>query len=326
MLEEPPNDHDVPTLVKNPRWLGMVEPVFSFMGTVPGYKEYDVSFWFLMSLSVFFAMLVGDGGYGLLFLVGTMLARRRFKSAASQPFSLLYVFSAATVLWGLITGNWFGVAHLSEFPLLSRFVVPALNSYSQDQNFMIQLCFTLGAVHLSIAHIIRGLRFIGTVRALGELGWICILWFLYYAAGHLVLGKPLPGFGLYLVLAGFLLTSLFTNPKRSFVKASLLTMADLPLSIIRSFSDLVSYLRLFAVGYATFVVAMSFNEMAASLEGNPFLSVAGAALIVVLGHGINIAMAAMAVLVHGIRLNVLEFSTHLEMTWSGRKYAPFRKR
>jgi V/A-type H+-transporting ATPase subunit I len=205
-------------------------------------------------------------------------------------------------------------------------ILPNLDSYSDNQNFMLQLCFTLGAVHLTIAHLTRGLRMIKTVRILSELGWIFILWYLYFLANYFVLRKPLPDFSTTLLLPGIVLVGLFSNPQRNFIKSSLMGFAELPLKMISSFSDLVSYLRLFAVGYATLVIAVSFNQMAFSLEGNPLLKGIGAALILLLGHTLNILLAAMAVLVHGVRLNMLEFSSHLGMGWTGRRYRPFKKR
>jgi V/A-type H+-transporting ATPase subunit I len=326
LVADPSPDSEVPTHIKNPAWIRIIEPAFKVMGTLPGYNEFDISFWFLISLSIFFAMLVGDGGYGILFLMGTLLTRRRFKTAQKEPFFLLYVFSLATVIWGLVTGTWFGVEAFSRLPYLNQLILPNLNSYSDNQNFMLQLCFTLGAVHLTIAHILSGLRLIKSVRILSELGWIFILWYLYLLANHFVLRKPLPDFSPLLLITGIVLAGLFSNPQRNFFKSSLMGFAELPLKIISSFSDLVSYLRLFAVGYATLVIAVSFNQMAYSLGGNPLLKAIGAAVILLLGHTLNILLAAMAVLVHGVRLNMLEFSSHLGMGWTGRRYRPLKKR
>lgn len=326
LIEDPVPEDDVPTLLRNPKWLRIVEPVFRFMGTVPGYKEYDVSFWFLVSLSLFFAMLVGDGGYGVLFFVGTYLLRRKRRTAPKEPFMLLYVFSVSTVVWGFITGTWFGVERLSYAPPLSRLIIPTLNSYTGDQNFMIGLCFILGAIHLSIAHILRAIGLFSSLRVLGEVGWIFILWFLYFLAGYFVLGNPMPDKSTLLLGIGLILAGLFSNPKGNFIKSSLLGIADLPFNMIRSFSDLVSYLRLFAVGYATLVIAGSFNRMAFDLWEGSMLGAFAAALVLLIGHTLNIMLAAMAVLVHGIRLNMLEFSSHLGMNWTGRPFRPFKRR
>ena len=123
--------------------------------------------------------------------------------------------------------------------------------------------------------------------------------------------------------AGVALVLLFQNFQRNVVKGVLATLADLPLSLISAFSDIVSYLRLFAVGYASVVVASSFNGMAGPMLGSPLTGLFGA-VILFLGHGLNIILGMMAVIVHGIRLNMLEFSGHLGMQWSGKPYKPFK--
>jgi V/A-type H+-transporting ATPase subunit I len=84
-------------------------------------------------------------------------------------------------------------------------------------------------------------------------------------------------------------------------------------------------LRLFAVGFASVTVESSFNDMALSLGFNSVLRGLIAAFILFFGHALNIVLGFMAVIVHGVRLNMLEFSGHLGMQWSGRPYQPFRE-
>jgi V/A-type H+-transporting ATPase subunit I len=325
LTEEPDEEDPVPTLIKNPRWLRMIQPIFDFMGIVPGYREFDVSFWFLLSLSIFFAMIIGDGGYGLLFLLTTLMAKRVMKTVPSELFSLLTVMSTATIVWGVVTGTWFGVEGLSRLPVLKDLIIPAVNSYAENQGFMLKLCFLLGAFHLTIAHAIRFFRFINSLHALAEIGWMLIVWFLYSLACHLVLAERLPSLAFYLLASGLFLASAFSNPSRHFIKSFFLAFANLPLNVIQSFSDVVSYLRLFAVGYATLVVAMSFNQMAYSVGWAEFYTGLSAALILFMGHALNILLGGMAVLVHGVRLNMLEFSSHLGLHWSGHPFKPFRR-
>ncbi|MBN1521380.1 MAG: V-type ATP synthase subunit I, partial [Candidatus Aureabacteria bacterium] len=324
LIEDPEENDDVPTYIRNPKWISIIEPVFDFMNTVPGYREYDISLWFLSSLSLFFAMLIGDGGYGLLFLVITFLMRRKFQKAPSAPFTLFYVFSGATMIWGAITGTWFGSETLASIPVIKNLIVPKLYSYSDDPTFIMQLCFTIGIIHISIAHAINILRMLNSVKALAQAGWILIMWTLYFLAGNLILGKKIPGFCLYLFITGIFLVAAFSNPKKNFIVSFLLGLADLPLTVISSFGDIVSYIRLFAVGYASLAVAMSFNDMAANLGWNTLVGIVGSSLILFIGHGLNIVLGLMAVVVHGVRLNMLEFSSHMGMTWSGIKFDPFK--
>jgi len=103
------------------------------------------------------------------------------------------------------------------------------------------------------------------------------------------------------------------------LKKSLLTI----LSSISAFSDVVSYVRLYAVGLATLEIAKAFNSMASGV-GSSWIGIVLASLVLFLGHSLNIILAVMAIVVHGIRLNMLEFSGHMGMEWSGIAYKPFK--
>ena len=72
IVEDPSEQDNVPTLIRNPRWIEIIRPVFKMIGTIPGYKEVDISLWFLLFFSIFFGMLVGDAGYGLIFFIETL--------------------------------------------------------------------------------------------------------------------------------------------------------------------------------------------------------------------------------------------------------------
>jgi len=323
--EEPDNLEETPTLITNPKWIEIIKPVFSFMNTLPGYGEFDISFVFLIFFSLFFAMLIGDAGYGLVFIGGTFLARRKFKKAPAEPFFLLYLLGGCTLVWGALTGTWFGIEQLATAPIFKNMVIQKIGSFSGDnQNFIIQICFVIGAVHLTLAHIMKIAREINSLRAFGDAGWIMILWGMFFLAGKFVIGGNFPGFAGWLLAAGIVLVMFFTEPEKGLIKGMLSTLVQLPLSVISAFSDIVSYLRLFAVGCATVVVADSFNKMA--WPGVPSSFIAGflSAIVLFLGHTLNIMLGCMAVIVHGIRLNMLEFSGHLGMQWSGKQYEPFK--
>jgi len=325
LMEDPDPSENVPTLIRNPKWIRIINPVFKFMNTLPGYNEFDISFWFLLFFSVFFAMLIGDAAYGLIFLGATYLARRKFKSAPRETFVLMYVLSIATVIWGAVTGTWFGAEEIAKAPFLNSLVIRRINIFvDTNREFIIYICFIIGAVQLILAHIIKGLRILNSPKALAEFGWILAMGGLFYTAGNLVLNRPFPAFAAYLLAAGASLILLFSHPQRNILKGAAASLTTAPLKIISSFADVVSYMRLFAVGYATAAVAAGFNKMALLLGFDGIIRGLGAALIMVLGHSLNIILGLMAVIVHGIRLNMLEFSGQIGMEWSGTEYKPFR--
>ncbi|MBR3549408.1 MAG: hypothetical protein IKN90_04955, partial [Treponema sp.] len=94
------------------------------------------------------------------------------------------------------------------------------------------------------------------------------------------------------------------------------------LGIVNVFSDIVSYIRLWAVALAGAAISSTVNSMAGPMFGKLAL-VIFAVVLLVFGHGLNMMLNLLSVIVHGVRLNTLEFSTHLGMTWSGTKYRPF---
>lgn len=327
LAEEPDDPERTPTEITNPGWIRIIEPVFKFMNTVPGYEEFDISFYFLVFFSIFFAMLIGDAGYGILIMAMTFFFSKRSKKTHKEIFFLFYLLSGATVVWGVLTGTWFGSERFAGHPAVAFLTVEAVSSFAaESQNNIIYLCFLLGALQLSIAHLIRAVRFINDPKALAELGWIGIIWGMFFAAGMFVLGRSFPSMAGWALTTGFFTVLVFQNFQKNILKGMTSTLMELPLSVISSFSDVVSYLRLFAVGYATVVLASTFNDMALSIGAGSIVAGLIASAVLVFGHLLNIILAFMAVIVHGIRLNMLEFSSHLGMQWSGIKYKPFSKK
>ena len=319
LVEEPGEKDQVPTLISNPRLVSLIRPVLEFIDIVPGYREVDPSLVFLFFFSLFFAMLIGDAAYGAIFLASAGLAHWRLgrRLADKRPIFLLYVLSIATVAWGVLTGTYFGQQWL---PATVTGFVP----WMRESNNVIRLCFLIGAIQLSIAHLWRVMMKAPSLLALADVGWICVIWTMYFVAGMFILARPLSPAVYGLGTAGLGLLVVFSIPPRNFFRDLVPRNFALFLSVISSFADVVSYIRLFAVGLASIAIADAFNTMAASLGWSSVLSGSIAALILLLGHVLNMILGGMAILVHGVRLNVLEFSSHLGNEWSGITYRPFR--
>ncbi|MBU0895678.1 MAG: hypothetical protein KJ584_03675 [Candidatus Omnitrophica bacterium] len=319
-ITDPSPEDEVPTLLRNPAWIAMINPVFKLLNMVPGYKELDISFWFLIFFSVFFGMLIGDAGIGMIFIILTIFAQARFGKGGKNRsvYYLFYVLSLCAIIWGLLTGTIFGQEWLNAW---YKPLVPAL----RDNRNIQALCFLIGGVHLSIAHIWRAVRKAPSVACLADIGWVLILWGGFFLAMMLVLGESFPAFGSWLFGAGAILVMLFTAPSKNILKSIGAGAGALAANLVNSFTDIVSYIRLFAVGLATIAVADAFNSMAMDVGfGNLFSGII-AALILVVGQALNVVLGPMSVLVHGVRLNVLEFSSHMDIKWSGFKYNPLKE-
>lgn len=320
LIEDPAAGDDVPTLVENPAWIRPIGALFKLINLLPGYAEADASWTFLLFFSLFFAMLVGDLGYGIIYLLLTILMRRKMPKAPPEPFRLLYILSACTMAWGLLTGSCFGVGFAS---LPGPFT--AIRAWLAQDDNMMRLCFLIGAVHLTIAHAWNILRSLNSTIALAQAGWILSTWTMYFMARNMILGDSLPGWVLYAFVAGIALIVLFMTPVRRF-KSEWYNHVMLPLNLVSNFVDVVSYVRLYAVGIAGLAVAQSFNATAGGLGPLGLGTGLAGALILFFGHGLNIILSVMSVLVHGVRLNTLEFSGHLGVQWTGRPYDPFARK
>lgn len=351
-FRDPLPGEQVPTCIRKPRFLNIMDPLFDFIGVQPGYEESDVNVFFLLFFPVFFGMIVGDAGYGLLFLIAALICKRIFRDrpAARLPLNLFIMLSCASITWGWLHGAWLGIpakylpAFMRGWSLLAD---PANNEFacrlveklgmvtpemsearraeifaSLPDKFVQYICFLLAALHLGSARLFKFLEGISrSWTAVGHLGWGALIAANFFMAVNLIVFPgtfPMP-LGLILYIAGAVLVILTTRGLGFF---------NLPFSLIGSFVDVLSYIRLFAVGLAGTYIAVNFNKMGVMLlDALPqnlfFLGVILLFLVALFGHLLNIALGFLSVMVHGVRLNTLEFSNHAEMQWAGIRFRPF---
>ena len=331
LITDPDDEDAVPTELKNNRFVNLIKPLMDFLGTVPGYREVDISLWFLLFFGIFFAMIFGDAGYGAILagisLWGIFSARRKGTTPPPALYMMVYL-ALMTMAWGTITCTWFGipVEHLPDF--FKTIALPAFSNENPTAPDNIKVfCFTLGLVQISVAHLIGIVRNRTSLKALGELGSLMMTVGMYFVVLNLVVSAekyPLSDIILGSIGAGFLLNFIFINFEGAIGKGileSLKNIITMCLGVVNMFGDIMSYIRLWAVGLAGAAISATVNEMAGPFLGG-FIIFAGV-LLLVFGHGLNYVMNALSVIVHGVRLNTLEFSNHLGLTWSGFKYEPF---
>ena len=358
LAEDPTEEDDAPTKLQNNKFVSLVYPLTDFLGSVPGYFEPDISGWFLAFIMIFVGIIFGDGGYGLLICgiaAAMMIKNRREKQAIAPIAWLLLLFGAVTVVWGTVTCSWFGLAPEVLPEWLRKLSVPVLSNVYSDkiwypfwtggeaglttsQNVQI-FCFTIALIHLLIAHIsgARGNR--GSLKILGDIGSILELIGMYYVVLSMVVngavfgldlvvsGIPVGTISISLVIIGFAVNFIFGNYEKSILQSVLDSLKDIVsmlLGVVNVFSDIVSYIRLWAVGLAGAAISSTVNEMVSPLLGH-FIFIIFAVVVLVFGHGLNMILNVLSVIVHGIRLNTLEFSTHIGLSWSGHKYEPFEE-
>ena len=323
LWRDPAAGETPPTLIEPPKLFRPVKVLFEGLGVSPAYTEADVSVPFLCYFALFFAMLVGDGAYGAIFLGATLALRKKLPRSW---FVLLSVFSAATVVWGVLSNTWFGaqLPFLAALPTVTWLGDPSYNN-------MMLLCFTIGVSHLMLARIWNGICRLPDTTAIAEFGWAGVLLMMYLVTNAIVgIFPAFPSWGLW--LGGVSIAAVFLfSVKPSELKTRGAELGMLPLSIMSALGDIISYVRLFAVGLASVKVAENFNNMAVGLvQGDDawwakaLLSVAMVAILI-FGHVLNLMMAGLSILVHAVRLNTLEFSNHKGITWSGFAFRPFAR-
>lgn len=331
--DDPAEEDAVPTAMRHNRFVQLLTPLTDFLGTVPGYREPDISLWFLLFFGIFFAMIFGDGGYGgilvILSLIGIVKAKAKEQPAPLAMQMFLYL-GILTMIWGTATCNWFGISVEYIPAWLKNLSVPAISNVTEESirnaNLM-QFCFTLGLIQLTIGHIISIVRNIRSPQILGHIGSIAMLCGMYVVVLSLVVSAERYQINQPVMIAvggGFALNFIFSNYQTGIGQSivdSLKNIITMFLGVVNVFADIMSYIRLWAVGLAGSAISATVNQMAGPALGS-FLIFLGV-LLLFFGHGLNYIMNVLSVIVHGVRLNTLEFSNHVGLTWAGFKYEPF---
>jgi len=358
VIEDPEEEDDVPTKLKNNRFVSLIYPLTDFLNTVPGYREYDISGWFLAFILIFFGMIFGDGGYGLLITAAAAIPIIKGlvqKKPVQDMFLLVGLFGLSTIIWGTLTCTWFGLAPEQLPQWLKSLSIPLISNVYADtiwypfwtqgkvglttaQNLQI-FCFLLALIQLMIAHVKCAIANRKSLKVLGDIGTGIELLGMFYLVLSFVVSGEVFSFGLVIggipvgtiaivcVAVGFLLSFVFANYEGSILRSildSLVNIVSVLLGIFNLFSDIVSYIRLWAVGLAGAAISATVNELAGPMFGN-FMFMIVAIFLLVFGHGLNMILNVLSVIVHGIRLNTLEFSSHLGMSWSGHKFKAFEE-
>jgi V/A-type H+-transporting ATPase subunit I len=296
-----------------------------------------------MFFVIFFGMIFGDAAYGaLLLLAGLVGVIKTAKKGVPQMIKLLLLLGLSNFVWGILTCSWFGIGDVNKLPAVLRDISLPLISNARaslsdwdakivQQNIMI-FCFSLALLQLSIGHILAIIAN-KSLKALADVGSIAMLVGMYFIILFLIASNdarhiPLLPFAVPVFAAGFLLNFIFANYDGSVGRSivdSFKNIISVILGIANVFSDIMSYIRLWAVGLAGAAIASTINSMAGPMLGKFIFFIFGVVLLV-FGHGLNLVLNTLSVLVHGVRLNTLEFSGHAGLAWAGTAYKPFAKR
>ncbi|WP_149494916.1 V-type ATP synthase subunit I [Roseiconus lacunae] len=341
----PTPEESPPTLMRNTPRVEAGEDLVNFYMT-PGYWTWDPSGIVFISFAIFFAMILADAGYAtvlglMLLVVWRKLGRPNttdaiFANAADieqgeplperttgqrfRPVLLMIVLSS--MIYGVMVGSYFGLTPSTD-SVLGYLHVLDIN----DSHLMMGVAVFVGALHVVLANIMDARRYQDWRDGLSSFGWAAAVGGgLLFAAGTaipLVAGLKL--IGVLVGIAGLLLVLLYTARHEKPLKRLLGGLLGLT-KVSAAFGDVLSYLRLFALGLASASLATAFNDMASGIYSSmPRFGLIAALLVLLFGHALNLLLGVSSGVIHGLRLNVIEF-----FNWGlkdeGRRFTPFRRK
>ena len=325
---DPTPEDETPVKLKNNRFARIFEMVGD-MYARPKYGTIDLTPFFAPFYMLFFGICLNDAGYGLILLAMGMAMLWKFKGGMMRRAAWFATMCAvSTIVFGLFCGSFFGVSLKAYFPSIPFF---------DFQGRFFSWALAIGLVQILFGQVLRivmvsvtaGFRY-----ALSTLGW-----FLVILAGSLAAGLPLldpawviPGFttsspAFYGVAAiGVVLMLFFNSPgKNPFVNFGT-GLWDTYNNITGILSDVLSYIRLFAIGLSGGILATVFNDLATGLSPDiPVVRELMILLILLVGHGINLFMSSISSFVHPMRLTFVEFYKNAGFEMAARQFEPLTK-
>lgn len=332
-IRDAQKEDNAPIKLKNGPFARMYEVITKMYG-MPDYGEFDPTPLLAPFFTLFFAFCVGDSGYGIiLILLGAYLKTKVDKSMKGMM-NLVITLGAATMLLGAVFGTFFGV-NLFE---VKWAWLENLKKYMIESDKLMYLSLAIGVVHIIIAMTVKAIC--STVRygfknSLSDWGWLlCVAGFV--ATGGLVYIEqitPEMANKAFIVIGGisaigiFLLNDLKRNVFIN-IGAGIWDTYNMATGLV---GDVLSYIRLYALGLAGAMLGMVFNQLAFMIDINiPGVPVIGdvitwilCGLILVFGHSLNIAMSCLSGFVHPLRLTFVEYFKNSGYSGKGEAYKPF---
>ncbi|MCG8669958.1 MAG: hypothetical protein MI867_11135, partial [Pseudomonadales bacterium] len=315
-FDEPvPETAEPPTLLQTHPVVSGAKQAVEFFQT-PAYRTWDPSLVVFVSFNLFFAMILSDAGYACLCAALTFLYRKKLRDKSLGVYRLIQSLTGSALVWGVMVGSYFGFSP-SPNGILEVLKVVDLN----DFDAMIQLSMGVGVLHLVIANLSSGYARKNRWRALGDFGWA-----IAFVSGFTWFIWDMGRIGLTI---GLLLVFLFSSERSSDTAKNIMWRILDGLKALTGFSkgfgDVLSYMRLFALGLSSAQLAITFNGIAADVRAEvPGIGVLLGFLILLLGHLLNFALGIMGGVIHGLRLNLIEF-----LNWGvkseGYPFKPFAK-
>ena len=343
-MQDPAYEDDVPVQITNGRFSRLFEPILK-MYSLPNYTDLDPTEFFAPFFMLFFGLCMGDAGYGLLiFLVGLFLALKGAQDM--RPYGRLAMWlGGTTVVCGLVCGTLFGIDLTQQSWAFLEPVKPYfLNDNGVGPIFgyspMMVISVIIGLVQVLLGMILKGCKAIknyGWPYAVGTFSWVAALLGAIVLYGLPACGVELAMWVQYLLMGIIGISAvgifLYNNPA-SYKKPVLGVLSNIGGGVWETYGmatgllgDLLSYIRLFALGLTGGVLGGVFNSLALDMTAdlNIWFRILFMVIILLLGHGITFALSMISAFVHPMRLTFVEFFKNADFAGGGKEYDPFRK-
>lgn len=339
-LSIPTPDEDVPVLLENNRFTKLFEPITE-MFALPNYHELDPTPFFAPFFMLFFGLCMGDGGYGLLIWLVCFLLAKKAKPAMKGYLVLGEYLGLATVVVGLLTGSFFGIAldavEWSWLKGVKQYFVTEANygQYLNGYNPMMVVAVVIGIIQILFGMCLSAAKLtkqFGFKYGMSTIAWVVALILLGVTFGLPALGVALPvilTYILYGVITVCAFVIVFMNsPGKGVLMnfgSALWGTYNMATGLL---GDTLSYIRLFALGLTGSILGGVFNTLAFDLTVSlPVVARFVAVLLILLiGHAINFGLCMIGAFVHPMRLTFVEFYKNAGFEGGGKKYSPFRRR
>lgn len=315
-----------PVLLRNNSFSRLFEPIGEIF-SLPGYDEIDLTVFFAPFFMLFFGFCLGDAGYGLLFILGASLYKMKAPKSLRPYLTLIQFLGAATLLFGTVSGTLFGL-NLAETNL--KFT-QSFRSLFLNPEKMFNLALILGAIQIVFGMGIKAAnqaRQFGFRYALGTMGWLFLILsgLIYFSLTSQNVIEP-NHVWLYLIfgISGFFIL-FFSDPGAPVFMRVGKGIWDVYSTVTGIFGDLLSYIRLFAIGLSSSILGYVINDIGLTiLHASPVIGPILFGLFLILGHTLNILISSLGSFIHPMRLTFVEFYKNAGFTGGGKPYRPFAK-
>lgn len=345
-LEDPAFDDNVPIQIKNDKFSSLFEPILR-MYSLPNYHDIDPLPFFAPFFMLFFGLCMGDMGYGLLIFAAS-IAIIFAKPDLAKYGKLGALLGGMTCICGFITGTFFGIDLATvdwEFikPMQPYFINDSMKDSFFGYSPMMVISVIIGLIQVLLGMTLAGCKAVknyGFVYGVGKFSWVVAL-----LSATLLFGFPLFGvewshpvqYVFYALIALSALGIFFLNNPNAYKKDSALGKAlgvgsNIGGGIWATYGmstgllgDLLSYIRLFALGLTGGVLGSVFNQLAMEMSPDvPVVHELVMLIILLFGHGINFGLCMISSFVHPMRLTFVEYFKNADFEGNGKEYNPFQ--